>query len=140
MNIRRFSSKLISGFLVMSICLMQSGCATIISGKKQKVAIRSNPSEANVEIDGVQRGKTPLTLELERNKRHQIILTKEGYIEEQRRTKRGFNWWHMFSAFATIVGVIIDFVSGAVYSIKPKEIEVTLTKKENEKPPPPINQ
>lgn len=44
-----------------------------------RVALRSTPAAAAVNVDGEFRGRTPLTLRLRPGKRHRITLTKPGY-------------------------------------------------------------
>lgn len=119
--------KLLSAYLVFILLLVQTGCASIVSGREQTVSIRSNPAGADVEIDGMSTGKTPLTTDLKRKKRHQIKIKKDGYLEESRVTKKGFNWWHLGNVLiGGIIGIIIDFATGAVYDVDPDEINVSL--------------
>ena len=119
--------KTLSSCLVVSLLFFQTGCASIVSGKSQDVSIRSNPPGAAVEIDGMSMGKTPFTTELRRKKRHQIKVIKEGYLEESRVTKKGFNWWFAGNVLiGGIIGIIIDFATGAVYNVDPDEINVSL--------------
>jgi len=44
-----------------------------------RVEVVSNPSEANVSIDGEFRGRTPFTVRLTPGKAHELTLTKPGY-------------------------------------------------------------
>ncbi len=44
-----------------------------------RVDIVSNPTEANVSIDGEYRGRSPLTVKLTPGKTHELTLTKPGY-------------------------------------------------------------
>ena len=44
-----------------------------------RVEVMSNPSEANVSIDGEFRGRTPFTVRLTPGKTHELTLTKPGY-------------------------------------------------------------
>jgi formylglycine-generating enzyme required for sulfatase activity len=45
------------------------------------LVVRSDPSGARVEVDGVDRGETPLELAVEPDREHAIRLTKEGHDE-----------------------------------------------------------
>lgn len=116
---------------LFSFLITQSGCATIVSRGTQDVKIQSNPQGASVEIDGMKRGQTPLFLKLEREDRHTIRIQKEGYEEAAQSTFRGFNWWFMGNIIlGGIIGIIVDFATGAVYTIKPNDINVELKKQE----------
>lgn len=118
----------ISLFVTIAFLLTQTGCASIVSGRQQDISVRSNPEGAAVEIDGMPVGKTPVTTEVKRKRRHQIKLTKEGYMEETRSTKRGFNWWFIGNVLiGGIIGIIVDFSTGAVYSVSPEELNIKLT-------------
>ena len=44
-----------------------------------RVEVVSNPSEANVSIDGEFRGRTPFTVRLAPGRAHELMLTKPGY-------------------------------------------------------------
>src|SRR5262245_46724066 len=61
------------------ISLLASGCASIIQGKYQDVGIESDPTSAQVIVDGLRRGTTPAVVELERGKVHTFELRKEGF-------------------------------------------------------------
>ncbi len=116
----------IRGLLCLSL-LFQNGCASIISRSEQDVQIRSNPAEASVEIDGMRYGSTPVMAKLKRKSRHEVKVSKEGFHPETRLTGRGFNWWFMGNIIlGGIIGIIIDFATGAVYSVKPDEINISL--------------
>lgn len=107
--------------------LSQTGCASIVSGKTQDVMISSNPPGATVYVNGMNVGQTPLTKEFKRKKRHKVELKKVGYIDEMRMTKRGYNWWNAGNIIlGGIIGIIIDFATGAVYSVEPEELNVSL--------------
>jgi hypothetical protein len=116
------------GVLVLvSLLLIQSGCATIVSGKTQDVMIRSNPPGATVKIDEIVSGTTPMVANLIRKKRHAISISKSGYQEVSHATTRGFNGWYLGNLiFGGIIGLIVDPISGAMYDVEPGEINVTL--------------
>ena len=127
--------RLLSVYLSLNVLLLQTGCASIVSGRHQDISVRSNPPGASVEIDGLAVGKTPLTTEAKRKKRHQVKISKEGYLEETRMTKKGYNWWFTGNIIlGGIVGIIIDFATGAVYSVSPDELNVSLVQKEGVEP------
>ena len=73
--------------------LLFSGCGTLIHGTDQKVNIQSNPSGASVVIDGVERGQTPVSVELSRKSRHTISVSLFGYNSYQIMVDRKFSGW-----------------------------------------------
>ncbi len=116
--------------LLVIIIVQFTGCASIVSGKTADVHIRSNPPGAEVFVDEITRGTTPMMLKLKRKQRHTMKFVKEGYAEEMRMTRKGFNWWFVGNViFGGIIGIIVDFATGAVYSVQPEEINVTLGEK-----------
>lgn len=131
METRRNSKRLCLQSLAAVLAVLQfSGCATIVSGRHQKVDFQSNPSGATVTVNGAERGVTPLSLKLRRKDTHVVKIVKEGYIEETRMTKQGYNWWDLGSALLLgVIGIAIDLVSGAAYKITPDHINVELIPK-----------
>ena len=55
----------------------------VACSEKGKVNLRSSPTGANVSIDGKQKGKTPLEIELPVGK-HEVEVSAENYVSEQR--------------------------------------------------------
>ena len=117
-------NKYLCSILVPCLLFFISGCATIISGEDQNVAIRSNPSGAHVRIDGLIEGTTPMMVDLARKKRHQIDV-EHGGQKVTRGTTRGFNWWYLGNIiFGGVIGLIIDPCMGGMYEIKPETVYV----------------
>lgn len=122
--------KLLSFGLMVVFLITQTGCASIVSHRSQDFKVHSTPSGADIYIDDAKVGQTPMIASLKRKKRHEIRVVKEGFVEENRSTKRGFNWWFAGNIiFGGIIGIIVDFCTGAVYDVEPEEMNVTLTEK-----------
>ena len=66
---------LLVAFLLVSIL---PSCATIVKGTTESVTVASNPTNADVTVDGMARGQTPLDLELQRKRDHLVTIEKEG--------------------------------------------------------------
>ncbi len=66
--------------LVAIFCLfLLAGCGTLFLPGTKQVSIHSNPVEADVSIDGVPHGTTPITVELDNKTSHTIVISKAGY-------------------------------------------------------------
>ena len=65
--------------MVFALTLLFAGCASVIHGTDQTVTITSQPSGAQVLIDGQSFGVTPLTVKLKKNKYETIMVKKRGY-------------------------------------------------------------
>ena len=73
-------------FVVLGVVL--SGCATAIHGKQQIVQIVSEPSGADVRVDGKTIGQTPVNVTLPRKQDHVVTIEKQGYHGEDAKITR----------------------------------------------------
>jgi len=91
-------------------CYILSGCASIVSGSTQEVKFSSNPTGAIVWADGVNLGLTPVTANLNRNKKNQKIkIELEGYKSQELILKRKLNGWFFGNILlGGVIGIIID--------------------------------
>ena len=64
---------------VLLFGLLLSSCGTIKHGTTQELSIQSNPPGAEVVVDGVDMGQTPLTVDLKRKHSHIVSLRMNGY-------------------------------------------------------------
>lgn len=116
--------------LLFLLMLMITGCATIISGTRQKIIFNSHPGRAAVLIDEVEVGKTPFQIKLSRNRNYQVMIMLEGYKTYEVTLKRKFNAWYIGNiAFGGVIGLIIDPLTGAIYTLTPKEVNIELNGK-----------
>jgi hypothetical protein len=103
------------------------GCATIVKGSRQQVTITSNPSQANIYINGRLYGKTPTLARLERKDNHFIKIELEGYHPYETHLDRRFNGWIFGNiVFGGIIGIIVDASTGAMYSLSPNQVSAQL--------------
>ena len=122
--------------VLLSLCaglmlLFSSGCATIITGADpdQRIRIRSQPPGAQVFVDGEHVGQTPLRMKVNRRQHHEVRIEKEGYHAYHAEMRPGFNWWVMGNiVLGGLIGVAIDFVSGAHRGLTPARIEARLVR------------
>ena len=118
------SSKL--GWLgLMLPLLFLPSCAIVASGTFQSVSIESTPSGAQVEVDLIPRGTTPLEIPLRRGKPHQVTLYKEGFKAERVVTGSRFNPLTLFTIWLP-PAAMLDEVSGSMFSIRPNLVHVSL--------------
>ena len=113
--------------LSLSIALLFiSSCATIFTGSTQTVQIETIPSNAKIQIDGIDRGRTPSELVLKKD--HQgprIVLSKEGYQQRTFRPEVTFNSVSLLNTvFVLFYG--IDAISGALWKYSPRQYEIEL--------------
>jgi len=119
----KFAATCIAGLLL-------SGCATIMhGGGSQTIGVSSTPSGATVAVDNVERGVTPLSVELKRNQPHTLVFSLEGYDGASATTSKKVSGWVWGNiVFGGLIGLVVDFASGGVYNIVPENVHADLAK------------
>lgn len=112
--------KKITTLLSLSLLLLSTSCATIVSGSKQRIEVNSTPTNSTVYIDNKEVGKTPYNTKLKRNQSYSLKVTNEGYLPYQIDLHREFNAWFIGNAaIGGLIGIIVDPITGAMYKLKP---------------------
>ncbi len=122
--------------------VMLSGCASIIAGGHRDINVKSTPTDAAVSIQDraskeiVHKGQTPLIVPLStrggyfKSKQYDITLSKEGYATKTFNIDSFLSGWYAGNVIlwpvAVIGGLIIDPLTGAMWSLTPKEINAIL--------------
>ncbi len=115
--------------LIFIIIIQLTGCATIFKGTNSHLGMHSNPSGAEVYINGKFMGKTPLSLKLSSKATYMIEFKKEGFRTITRNvTNKVGAGWVILDVLAGLVPVIIDAVTGAWYHLDEKNVDVQLEK------------
>ena len=111
-----------------------TGCATIIHGTTEKIAVSSTPTDAQVMIKGVPVASTPGIIELKRIDTNIVLrLEKEGYEPSEVILNRKYSGWIAGNLAIPLVGLVggaVDFGSGAAYKLVPTEVYIDLQKQE----------
>lgn len=112
----------------VALALLQSSCAAILAPKTTDVPINTQPQQAEVIIDGVARGMTPMHLELANNRTYVIVLRKAGYPDMvyELRNSVGAGWIVADVLLTGLIGVAIDAGTGAWYSLDEMPIVIPL--------------
>ncbi|MFH1305615.1 MAG: PEGA domain-containing protein, partial [Candidatus Omnitrophota bacterium] len=111
-------------FFVIMAALFMCGCATITTGRFQKVPVRSVPDGAQVRVSSGYQGVTPCVFNLQRNKKHVIEISKKGYTAVQVPLNRSLCWgtgWNILFGGGP-VGLGVDMLTGAVCKLVPREV------------------
>jgi len=115
--------RLLTAIIALVMVFNLTSCATIIHGGRQDIYVTSSPSGAVVRVDG-QATSTPGSINLERKKAlYVLVFEKEGYnpVEiELRRTVDGWLFGNIL--LGGIIGLVIDFCTGAAYKITPSKV------------------
>jgi len=126
-------------FLLFAFISIQ-GCATMIRGTQEPLYVTSEPSGALAELSDGEKGTTPCQFVLKRNQSLNIKFSKDGYYPEN------VTVYPTLAGAGVILGGLIDYGTGAVYSLTPnpahallKPIEAgekTTSHQETQKPKP----
>lgn len=123
--------KFVSVFLVFSTILLISGCATLFKGTKEEVAFHSEPQGADVYVNGVMMGSTPLTLKLESKKTYAIEFKKEGYPTSTHQiTNHVGAGWIVLDILGGLLPIIVDAATGAWYKLDQNNVNTVLRKQQ----------
>src|SRR5271157_3838068 len=80
LNVQRFLPLVV---MVSMLSVATAGCATIINGTTQSIAITSTPNGAKVIVDDTSTSyTTPANIELSRNRDHLLTFLLPGYEQE----------------------------------------------------------
>jgi hypothetical protein len=119
----------------ISTCLLASvfmacltGCATVFHGTEQTVHVTSNPPGATVEVNGLERGVTPVDVSVKKGFTGEtIVLKKAGYETKSFQPAVKFDPISLVNIFA-VIGFGVDAVTGAMMEYAPATYDVPLTK------------
>lgn len=113
--------------IVVIILPLISGCATVVHGTLQKIPVTSEPSNADVSVDGTKTYHTPVILELERRKDHLIKITKKGFKPVAIKLIHSLSGVILGNVFTGgPIGWGIDALTGAQYKLTPENVHVNL--------------
>ena len=103
------------------------GCATIVNGKTQDIAIATNPPGATCYIDSGQTVVTPSSVNLRRNKDYVLTITKDGYQPQTVPLTSVMSGWMAGNILlGGIIGGGIDAATGAAWTITPEKVNINL--------------
>ena len=125
-GVRGFRGALLLGFGALGVFSL-SGCASIIHGSTQALAVQSNPSGAAIAVNGVRNAQTPATLSLDRKSPHSLEITLDGYRPFQMQLQRGTSGWVWGNiVFGGLIGLVVDASTGAMYKLSPEQVNAQL--------------
>lgn len=126
--LKEFMKTALLGFLPL---LFLTSCATITRGVNEKLKVTSNPSAAEVVLSSGEKGVTPAQFVKRRKESFSVTVSKPGYVPQT------VNVVSKFSATGGgamagnviaggVIGIGIDAVSGATFSLYPNPVSVDL--------------
>lgn len=101
--------------VIFLLWLSCGSCATVLMGSKQSINVNSNPSGAQVFVDGVNTGKTtPATIVVKRKTgTHMLKFERSGFEEKSHALTSRFNWLVAVDFFMWVIPGVVDLSVGA---------------------------
>ncbi len=133
--------------VAMAIFIL-AGCASIVSRSNWPVAIRSTPDQADISVTDVKegkeifKGKTPTIVTLSskggyfKGMTYLVQVSKDGFERQDREIVSSINGWYFGNILlGGLIGMlIVDPLTGAMWTLSPKEINSPLQSKTSEVP------
>jgi hypothetical protein len=135
--------------LILFVLTLLISCATIIGkSSPENLDVRSIPEKATVVITDekgtkILEGVTPTMASLEkkgffRGKKYTIKISKQGFADQVVTVYTKINGWYIlgnfvFGPLAPIAWLIVDPVTGAMWSLDTNEVVVTLESSQQSK-------
>jgi hypothetical protein len=113
--------------LVGVVCvLLTASCGTIFHGTRKDISFRASP-DCTVIVDGVEY-QTPTIVKLKRGESHKVTFEKQGYKSQTIMIDNDLLVGTLIADIflGGLIGVIVDLVDGAMYTLTPKDIDVKL--------------
>jgi hypothetical protein len=119
--------------LLITATIFLSSCGTLMNGSNQKVLIQSDPFGARVIIDDQDYGKTPVDINLPRQKRLVGRLVKDGFEEDgfviHSNASKWSTWGNFtFMSLASPIFIGVDILTGSYWNYEKDEIFILLEK------------
>lgn len=108
--------------------LATGACCTIIHGTHQDFAIGSQPTNAEVTVDGKILGHTPVTATLTRKDNHTLRIALAGYQPYEINVTHHVSGWVFGNIiFGGLIGLAVDAITGGLYALDSEQVMAQLT-------------
>lgn len=125
---KKFYIFLVSVILIFSFI----SCATIFKGSSQNINIMSTPDKATISIktmSGIEvyNGITPASITLAKKHEYLVNIKLAGYKESITQVSQSLQGWFWGNLLCGgVVGMLIDYFSGAMWDLEPETINISL--------------
>ena len=121
--------KIFTYSLIAFIAITMTSSATVLHGTRQTVHVSSNPPGAAVTVNGLDKGVTPVDVDVKKGFTGEtILLKKTGYEDKSFQPSVSFDTISLLNIFE-VIGFGVDAVTGALMKYDPVSYDVPLTKK-----------
>ena len=119
--------RLLKALLTLFLLIVLNGCATIMHGTTQDIGITTDPSGADLLVDGQLHYKSPAVITMKRKDDHTVEISQEGYKKETVEIKGALSLAVVGDVLAGgAIGYSIDAATGAQRHLVPDKVEVRL--------------
>jgi len=111
-------------YVVLQIILcgaVLSGCATVVRGTTEPLFLNSTPPGATAKLSTGYSCMTPCQVVMDRNASFTVTFSRDGCQEEQ------VSVFPTLAGGGVLLGGLVDYGTGAVYSLKPNPAVATLS-------------
>lgn len=115
--------------LRLALALTCSACATLVTGTRERISIRTEPSGASVSLaPGHYEARTPATFELPRaGAPYLVTVSLEGYEPQRSYLRAEPNAWLWGNILiGGVIGIALDWAFGAINDLEPDQIDLVL--------------
>jgi hypothetical protein len=118
-------------WVLLTGAIASTGCATVINGGRQELALNVLPRGSIVCIDGKQAGTTPMVAKLSRKQSHMVRFEKAGYHTSVIAVTKEVNPWIVGNFVPLVlvpgpIGLLVDVATGAVHQLEPARFDFQL--------------
>lgn len=104
-------------FTVLLTSILITSCAGVFKGTEQTLTFTSEPSGAEVMLDGQSLGVTPLSVKVKKNKYDTVMLKLAGYKTVTRPLEKSYDAVALVNVFWD--SSTTDLITGAAYEYSP---------------------
>lgn len=116
-----------ASLLLAALALTGGGCATMINGRYQQIAVASTPAGATVFVDGNETARTPCVVSVTRHDNHTIRVVSDDHEARGVTLHRELTPWAWLNiANGGLPGVTVDATTGALYDLVPRAVNLLL--------------
>jgi len=121
---------------IAAFAILGGGCASIVKGTTQAIPVSSDPTGADVKLDGNKVGQTPMKIDVKRKSDHLLTIEKTGYQVESVAITRNIGGAVFGNIIAGgLIGWGVDAISGAQWNLTPSTINIALRVNTTDAPP-----
>ncbi len=119
--------------LLLALLVSLTSCATIMQGERREVSFNSEPQGADVYINGILFGRTPVLLQLKAGQSCVAEFRKEGYRTEVRQLKSRIKaGWLVLDVICGTLPLIVDAVTGSWNDFRQHHFNVVIERVETD--------